>query len=595
MAFLKPKLNNGSIVVTCTECGTVVPEKVSECPVCSPAADVVANQARDKELEPAQADSASRKERKLDATDELKKRINTGSAEEDLKKEKKQKKEKRERKAGKKPGDKSSHSSLATIDDLINEHNVTSGDQIEAATGGKTTSLDNIAKATLSAAEIKPPRDVVSSAPFRARLLAALIDHGLIYVTSFFLLLLAAFPLQQYLLTGHAVAGFEILLKRQMGVIVTVLGFYWLAVLFVPMLYYTWFESSDCRGTPGKLLAGLRIVPLHSTKIGFWQASVKFGLQALLLYGIAIVSALGAMAMVAVAGESMINPIIYTVEFVLIAAAFCMPVFKGKSQTLLDLLSRRIVIPKGMLPQYLHQASLFNPVVGEPIESKRITYSRSRLADAIFWLVFGLIGFVAGAIGLMVTTKFEVMLGILAVAVIVPAALRRFFASQNISRMLEVLLKTGILIAIGAGLLFLIPYNIEMWSGIINSVPLAEKAFAIDPTLQKPEAKAHIDEAKKVFRDVDFPYGAGATALKGLGFTDGSLSLREKYAALSNNPERQFFNLGELYEQAGRTDDAIAAYEKVAAMKPSKTVSSSLISDANTAINRLKMQRNQRK
>ncbi len=48
-----------------------------------------------------------------------------------------------------------------------------------------------------------------------------------------------------------------------------------IAILIVYLLYFTWFESSNYQGTPGKIAVGMQVVDLQGNRISFGKALIR--------------------------------------------------------------------------------------------------------------------------------------------------------------------------------------------------------------------------------------------------------------------------------------------------------------------------------
>ncbi len=227
-----------------------------------------------------------------------------------------------------------------------------------------------------------PPLPV---APFKTRVKAAIMDYSLLALLE----TCTAFPLglilMHYIAEPGSVPAFVVERKTISTLFICFGG---LAAWTIPFMYYAWFESSRWQATPGKRLVGLRVTGLRHIDINFGQALTKSFVQYLSLWIVSIIAWCLVALVLAVSGirQDVLLLCGWGLLSTLCTGLFmCAPVFRSRTQSVLDCLLGRMVVTEANFDQrnwrnYTSQLPLPKP--------NRFLQVLGRIC---YWVVIGLV------------------------------------------------------------------------------------------------------------------------------------------------------------------------------------------------------------
>lgn len=187
------------------------------------------------------------------------------------------------------------------------------------------------------------------TAAFSARFFAALIDHGIL-LTVMVVPIVLSILVSIFLIKSRLNLPYMEYVIAVLGLINLVLQ---IALPFVPITYYAWFESSKFQATPGKMKMGLKVVDTKTlNKVGVKRAIWKSFVQYFLFIVIMIVSAIVVKLVCSPPDTyklfgwyyNVSHGLLLLIEAGIAGVLFCLPVFANKRFTILDKLTRRTVV-----------------------------------------------------------------------------------------------------------------------------------------------------------------------------------------------------------------------------------------------------------
>lgn len=172
-------------------------------------------------------------------------------------------------------------------------------------------------------------------ASFWKRFLAGAIDYGILLAATIVIGL--SNVVAQSLSAGGAVHA-AVFLSHAILSAVTLFSFYF--------LYFILFETSRFQATPGKLILGLVVLNRTGKTIGFFQEVFKVFLQKIVLVWAMAITAITSLVLhLGVPAEFSVG----ISEISLVAIIVCIPFFRDRTQSLLDLVANRLVVEKASL------------------------------------------------------------------------------------------------------------------------------------------------------------------------------------------------------------------------------------------------------
>lgn len=394
----------------------------------------------------------------------------------------------------------------------------------------------------------------------RKRILAAAIDHAAIGLLTFGLAYPLFYAAAYSMLTSHPdrFLPYGLTYTPNPALVIPAAGLLFGIVSF-PFLYFAYFESSKMQATPGKKLVGLKNVRTDGGLVQFKQALQKSVLQNFMLYLISLCAALpvalllffvssnitGSQAYLGIAG----NLAYFGIEFIFVSAVMCLPLFNHRTQSLLDKIVGRLVVPDTM-----SGASL---LANNEIPRTGPWQKTGIIRAIIYWIGFSLVFLLALALAYLLSggKHHEIILGSALLFILAIVA----WESNNATclKLLKAALCTTLVVGISAGLAIVIPFDLAVIQKANASIPLAQRAFKLDPKGVSPEARVHIKKAQEVFPDLWCVYVLHAGALKAFGFEedgrelkyqalvlgahpDGASFMRQKYPVITRETRKQF-------------------------------------------------------
>ncbi|MBZ0185884.1 MAG: RDD family protein, partial [Candidatus Obscuribacterales bacterium] len=118
-------------------------------------------------------------------------------------------------------------------------------------------------------------------------------------------------------------------------------------LLALPSLFFGYCESSDWQATPGKRLMNLQIVGTSGERLSFWNASRRMFLAEVFVsafVGLPVLAALSFYKFMDLPVPIWMYQEIHIIELIVGLAGLTVALFSQKRQTLLDILTKRVVI-----------------------------------------------------------------------------------------------------------------------------------------------------------------------------------------------------------------------------------------------------------
>lgn len=182
-------------------------------------------------------------------------------------------------------------------------------------------------------------------APAPKRVIAAIIDYGLVYVITTFLLILFFQPITHYIIAPKE------LMSQMLWPKAIMLGIGIVSAIMFPLMYFVLSESSNSQATPGKKLMGIQVAGVTSIQIGYWRSLLKGILQSIVGYvlGLVVAFSFGLIdRVINLGGLSRLLAI--SAEMTILGVVFCIPLFNNRTQSILDkLCGRRVIVSVGKL------------------------------------------------------------------------------------------------------------------------------------------------------------------------------------------------------------------------------------------------------
>lgn len=534
MHFFKQKQRDKKLVVTCEQCGAVLDPEVEGCANCLQLSKISIVGSQDK---------AAKYDRGLQKNIEI--------------------------------VPISKHGEPNVLEDLRIGPFVVQGMNLHNAKDVKQTSKTT-ANLERTAVNDEDLRSLIVPAPFKKRLIAAIIDHTLLGAVVFILCLLIGVPVVHYMMTGHALVPFNVFqnldgphfsgspLESVVGGGVFLAIF--LASWLIPVLYFALFESSRLRTTPGKHMLGLMVTSKSSSNMNFTPALLKAFMQQGLLYVTTIIA--GIVAAISLWGmglaehpnsalSSFTHIFFWIVEFVLFASFMCVPFFCRRTQSLLDVMVGRLVVDRDSFNNDRWDAHISsNSEHGWQKVFRRILL-------IAYWTGVVIFGF-AFAIGMFFSSPSILLCGLaLYVGLIVAWEKLSYQWKQKVGRSL---ILSVLIVPILISMAYCIPHDYVLLEKSVKAVPIAERGFQIDPTGKSAESKRLLDLARKEFPDVYFIYVLGRGFSELIGQRDLTMSLTKKYALLCTDPVTGLLAEAEAYADYDEGDQAVSLYQQAVAL-----------------------------
>lgn len=352
-------------------------------------------------------------------------------------------------------------------------------------------------------------------AKFHHRTLAALIDHAVVAILCIVLSTVLMTLLLDYVMSPAAFAERINTMPAIFNIpfsIITIFfsGIAFLTLLVLPLFYFAYFESSGWQATPGKRICGLKVIGLNSPRVNFGQSIFKSAIQLLIL------SAVGFTAAISVTLLELIMPLgilasgaAMAVEAIVLAAIFCFPVLRSKTQTVLDRCTGRLLVNE----ERFNEEEWKYRIAASPLGAKKI-----KAPDKWNFLR----DFALGAFLLM----------------LVP------------------------------GCLLAASYDYAFAKSAASAIPLIEKAEELDPDLQSPDSSAYIKRARKLCPDIQVAYVFLGGISKCLGKKEDSTLCERKVKLTGPEELSDFLSRGDLFVREKKYDKAVSNYEKALSTIP---------------------------
>ncbi|MBX9687093.1 MAG: RDD family protein [Candidatus Obscuribacterales bacterium] len=405
-------------------------------------------------------------------------------------------------------------------------------------------------------------------APVSRRVAAAFIDHVLVLFISVLFSTLLSTTFLDYIMSPGAVAERVNQLPAIFNIPALTLGMFllpaaFLAVLVFPLLYFACSESSSWQATLGKRICGLRVVGLNSARINFKQSFGKGLLQGIILYFIGVLASISTALFAALLSLGRLSCFAFIgIEALLLAALFCLPLFRARTQSALDKLSGRILV----------KADNFDEAKWADRISSRKEGGKSfymTILAFLYWLIFGISFMVIVALSFF--AELPSMAWRLAI-LFVPLVLVWIWEKTKDLRKWSVLRDALALLA----LLFIVPgvlwsatYDVIFMNSALAAVPLIEKAAKLDPDLENNESRRALEKAKKICPDIHVAYVLFGGIADCLGRPAEAASLKRLQQLLSADSLGAFLSRGEIFERENKFDKALSNYREALSTLPS--------------------------
>jgi tetratricopeptide (TPR) repeat protein len=426
-------------------------------------------------------------------------------------------------------------------------------------------------------------RSVITPAPFWKRFCAALIDYALVTIVALVCGLCVGVATLHCVIAGqHGFKGLS--LYQSFGssnnssdhwpfscLVPLIVMFGSTVGIWLPIAYFTLFESCSLKATPGKLLLGLMVISKNSPRIDFSPSFIKACIQEFLLFLIVVVATITVSIIELVFHARLFTIVLtYILELVLFASALCIPFLAFKTQSLLDLVVERFVIERKGFSN-----DNWTKYIGSNFSTTRQQNWQNiqkRTLSISYWIGVVLLGIVGlsislfGALLASVTVDSLKQIVIFCTILVVYPCI--YIAILVAWRKLLPIWKQAILywstagvliVALVSSMFIFLPYDYLLLQKWIKAVPIAEKGFKLDPTGKSQQSRRFFDQATKEFPEVWMPYFMGWRLARVFGLQDQAIELATKDGNLrSDDPTHGLLLLADLYADFGKRDKALS-------------------------------------